>query len=113
MQDFRMMYASGFFPLVSAVQRNSAAVAAALGQVGQTGQAGSLCRDGDVDVDGDSDDNDADDDIGSKRRNGACDVNEMLMFYENGTDRFRTPYVALKCHDLNHRAKIESSPALG
>lgn len=71
-----MMYASGFFPLVSAVQRNSAAVAAALGQVGQAGQAGALCRDGDVDVDGDSDDNDADDDVGSKRRNGE---NEILL----------------------------------
>ena len=71
-----MMYASGFFPLVSAVQRNSVAVAAALGQVGQAGQAGALCRDGDVDVDGDSDDADADDDVGSKRRNGE---NEILL----------------------------------
>ena len=90
------MYASGFFPLVSAVQRNSAAVAAALGQVGQVGQVwqvgqvGQFGHDlvGDIDVDGDSDDNDVEfrrrgeDDEDRSRRNGENFFIKLIIFVE-------------------------------
>ena len=95
-----MMYASGFFPLVSAVQRSSAAVAAALGQAGQVGQVGQIGQVGqvgqvghdpvgDIDVDGDSDDNDvefrrrADDDGERSRINGEWSMkfSEFLFIF--------------------------------